>query len=1754
MRKTLSTSLGGVILLLLTLHFLHPRSFRTPSSTKQPETPPAVTAEPRGVLRSIPGYMRFYFEEEEPGVEGVKISPEKIEEYFTINPPLKAEGGWESSRTFVLHFLDPPQANTKYVIKMKKIPLTSRDIPLKEPLVFVFETPPYKLVSVVTAHTKGEYATIKATFNLPILSNAEVYRDYLVIKNEQGKKIRITHIEVEKPYPPYSLYITLPIGRKPGIYTLTVKRGCPGVYGKLLKDHSMEFSVGMQEVEMIVKNMRVYETEEGFSLLIQFTDRKERPCRVTEEDFLSHFEISPEIKVKVVSTWDGVSVWGPFLPEHKYTITLRGGLKSVDGKILSEDFTREINIPERSKKVEFVYRGRYIGKGKGIRIPLKTINVEKIMLTIWYMPPQNILFWWKNGGMDYNFYSYSERIAKEEIEVKGEITWIDLSKYINTSLPGIYHLCASSPGYYKEDKINIVISDISLLAKWKNDLIYIWAVNSQTLEPENGVEIEVRSSKNFLVGKGITGKDGLCVIKTDGKRGAYLIFAHKKQEWTYLHLPSSRIPYDPYPTDGDIPGRPYLVYLYPERDLYRPGEKVNFAVLVRDAFTFEGLSLPVRVVVRNPKGTKIAELTEETDLTGLVSFSFATAPSSPTGKYAISVYIGDTQYLTEFVFVEAFVPERMSVNVEVPEKVDLYKGFPVKVQARYLFGAIPSGEKVYVRAVAKEIPFRPKRFSDYKFGIRRRYYEKRPMIESERISGTLDEEGRATLTCRFLKREDFQEPVRLTLYVDVTEGGSGRVTKKRIEKIIHIKPFYIGLKKKKEESDRIVIEGVVLNPDGSLYTGELTLCTRMYKRVYRYTYSYSGRYGWESHWEDVPVTPLQKVAVKDGKFTFSFDKRGINYWWCLVIEVWDEKTNARTRMRSGWWWEYRREKIPSPEVLPVVLSRNPAEPGDEVEAEVLLPFEGKILWTVELDTVYIQEWREARGEKATWKFRVPRGAPNVYVTAMLIRSGENYLIARSYGIERLKIRPSASRLQLTIEAPDRAKPGDEITIRVRGNEEYNATIAVVDEGILQITGFKTPDVYEGILRVRRLLLSFAESFGWIIRKTLEGGGYAPPEEERMEARFTRIVSYWSGILKSEDKEVVYRVKLPPYNGKLRIMVSGAGIKRMGSAEKDVIVTSDVVVMPTLPRFLYSKDRFSFPITLLNTTSSRKKARISIKAEGIRLSKIPSSLSLAPEEKKTIWIEATAENDIGPANIILNVRSGSETYLDTFIIPIYPSVPYITEGTFFHLRNGKGKDLSSLFADWYAYSHRTTIILSSTPAGIGLGHLKYAIRYPYGCAEQLSTSTLLLLRLRPLIPYIDPEIDEAKYSDMVYSGIYKLISLQTPSGGFGFWPGNLYPAEWTSIYVTFVLMEAKSAGFAVSDGVIKSAVNYIKTLLEKYTFSYYVLARGGILQKDRELVDRLLTSAEKEEMEDVSLLWIAGALEEIGKHEDAEKVLRKALKKRPYSGRRYSRDFYSPLKNLALRLYHSCHIIPEDRICDSLAHRIVDALKKSSYWYSTQELAWSLTALGVYMETHPSSPITRAVITMGRKRYSPRKKDLAFFWHLKNAPEKLPVKLSWRGKDAFVWVEQTGFSKKTKLFERKVEGIAVDVFFYNLQGKPVDSLKLGEMGVVKVFIEPSRNLDNVAIEVPIPAGLEIENPRLRPEDLPGWVKKTWTPDYVDIKDEKLILFGRIFHKHYYYFLVRAVTPGRFFRPPVHGIAMYEPTIYGSSDAGRFKITK
>jgi uncharacterized protein YfaS (alpha-2-macroglobulin family) len=673
-----------------------------------------------------------------------------------------------------------------------------------------------------------------------------------------------------------------------------------------------------------------------------------------------------------------------------------------------------------------------------------------------------------------------------------------------------------------------------------------------------------------------------------------------------------------------------------------------------------------------------------------------------------------------------------------------------------------------------------------------------------------------------------------------------------------------------------------------------------------------------------------------------------------------------------------------------------------------------------------------------------------------------------------------------------------------------------------------------------------------------------------------------------------------------------GAEKLGAASETVLVRDPVVVQTTAPRFLSQNDEAHIPVFLSNLSGEGRDISVEVKiAEPIEdglhtLGPAPvsveaidkSSLHLGNNQSGVVHFKLTGRA-LGIARLEVRAVSRGLTVGETLELPVQPSLPVVQKLKYLELKSDTTKLGGSALGSWVPGSERTTVRVTSNQYAQSFGSLDYLLHYPYGCIEQTTSSTRPLLAARRLLEEVPPQLKTGESVEQrLQAGIRRIFSMQTPSGGFAYWPGGYSPEPWGTAYATHLLLDARDAKVELAEWRLNDALDYLERAtnnMESYRryddgwseartepYLQYVLARGGrgragriraligviedarkiYLTTDKQLADLyqraslLHVSLPPRWLEVAPLdedLFVLKAALYLAGDKKYEKELRQFDVRPIYFQRLYYWTYYSDMRKRALELAIYGDLFgpaPETRpIMDLLAKAIFEA---SSYaYFNTQEIAWALTALAKQLP--PSTPL-EASLSLHDKNLTPRRltPKAAPSWTIRGLSQNqvaLTVPKTDQPRYALLLTE--GVPSKVEDVPLGDHGIDIKREYLDASGNDVDleKVSLGDVIYVKLTLDVDRVLQNVAIVDRLPAGFEIENPRLGRGDKDlEWVRKLapLSLDFMNLRDDRFEAFATL-RPHQgtddIVYAVRATGAGKFTAPPAQAEAMYDPEVWG-----------
>ncbi|WP_084650715.1 alpha-2-macroglobulin family protein [Runella zeae] len=1547
------------------------------------------------------------------------------------------------------------------------------------------------------------------------------------------------------------------------------------------------------------------------------------------EDLSTYYSIQPAVQTKAELTENGFIIRGDFNETDTYVLTLNQEIKGVLGARLEESVSKDLFFGLMPASIAFVNKKAVYLSSKGSRnVGVQIVNVPKVQVKIAKIYENNILQYLRNnryeeygylGGEDnwgptgaFNYeddynQSYSDLIVDKTVEtdnlpkVKG-VSALNLGiPDASNSFRGIYLVTVQSKDeqYQRANKL-VSLSDIGLIAKQGKDEVWVFANSIKTAEPLDKLEVSLISSNNQTVAtaktdsKGVVRFDKLSEKAPNFKMAMIVARTSRsgdtaEEDFNYLLLEDTQVETSRFEVEGKRDNATgFEAFVYGDRDIYRPGETIHFNTVVRHQNwkSVGEIPLKIKVLLPNGKDLKTSRLTTNSE--GAIETSIALDKAAVTGGYSIEVYNANDVLLTsKKLNIEEFMPDR--IKVDVRSNQEFYRsGQTVQLSATALnlFGPPASGRNYEMEFSLKRKAFTASKFKEYIFEIP----SSTTKFENVVRQGTTDENG--------IAKQDFQIPathqdlgvLEGKIYVTVFDETGRPVNRlKRFD--VYTQDIFYGVKMNDSYvglNAPVPIGLVAVDKDGNAKpsaTAQVDIIRMDYQTVVekqndqlRYASKkrekvvYSNLVSFKNGFSEVRYVP-----TVSGEYEIRIRRSNANGYTMTKFYAYGWGNTSASS------FEVSNEG----EVL-MEFDKPTYQVGDKATVLFKTPFAGKLLVTLERNSVLEYHYLETDNKSAVFKFSLEgKHLPNVFLTATLIRplDHSDLPLTVAHGFASVKVEDADTKLPVEIVAVEKSRSKTKQKIKIKTARNAQVTVAVVDEGILQIKNFQTPDIHGFFYQKRALEVSSHDLYPFLfpelsLASSSSVGGDGYDLEKRINPLSNgrvNLVAYWSGQLNSGfSGEAEFEVDIPQFSGDLRIMAVAYKDNEFGSANKNMKVADPIVISTALPRFLSPGDEIIVPVNISNTEKNAANVTASIAVNGKlqSLSTNAQRLSIAPEKENRTAFVVKAAQAMGTGTITVTVNNGKEKFVEKTELTVRPASSLLKTAQSGSIAAGSQGMIDLRGNDLIPNTVSSKIIVSRSPMVQYAKALDYLLGYPHGCIEQTISKAFPQIYFADIAKSIAPKTYVVKTgaSDFnpnfnVQAAIQKIESMQLPSGAVSYWPAGTEESAWGTAYATHFLLEAQEAGFEInvsslgrmldylttktgslateSEYILDEAGNYTQVNIASRTSIYglYTLALGGKANRASmnyyKQNQQLLTPD--------SRYLLASAFKQIGDERSYKDLLPANLPEKQ-SPRQLSGSFASPIRNLALTLNTLIESDPNQLQIPTLARRLSQALNATPY-LNTQEAAFAFLALGKLAKKNATSTAT-ANLTLNGKGYQFDGKDLSIAI---NGPLRGLGTVS--GKGSVYWFAQSEGLSATGNYVEEDAGLRVRRQFLNRNGQPVSTFRQNDLVVVKVSISSTDGIpvENVVVTDLLPAAFEIENPRLtEPRDMP-WIQNPTTPDHFDIRDDRINYYttANSTEKTFYY-MVRVITKGTFTLGPVSADAMYSGDFRSYWGGGKVKV--
>jgi uncharacterized protein YfaS (alpha-2-macroglobulin family) len=1569
------------------------------------------------------------------------------------------------------------------------------------------------------------------------------------------------------------------------------------------------------------KTYEAMREEHGFRILDYKVDNEStnpRVCFNFSEQLARKTDFSPYVAVSgasntAISTEDQQICVEGLKHGERYAIVLRQGLPSAVGENLLKSADYEVYVRDRSPQAHFAGKAYVLPRQGQEGAPLVTVNTAKVAIDVFRIGDRNLL---ATVNRDDFLKPIDTTRAQEIQDQDGAKVWSgsmdvasELNKDVVTEFPVLKAVGPLEPGVYlvtahpwKEKRPDsdeteptqlatqwMVVSDLGLTAISGDDGVHALVESLGSAGPVAGVELKLIARNNEVLATKTTGADGRVdfdpgLVRGKGGSALGLLVATLGGDYNFLSLAQNAFDLTDRGVDGRDAPKGLDAFLYTERGVYRSGETVFATALLRDAKGAAKPGLPLTFVVKRPDGVEYKRATVADEGLGGHAFAVPLLSAAQAGKWTIEAYadpkgepIGQVQFL-----LEDYVPERLDFTVK-PAKSFITPGEPVAfaLDARFLYGAPASGLDVTgaIRLQAVEgaelagFPGYVAGLADDTFDTVQRQFDEK---------ATTDDKGHADLSAE-LPEATATRPLEAKLIVDVAEPG-GRTVERTVTLPVRAKGVMVGVKTDFGDSigagDQAAFEAIAVAPDG----------TRVTRKGAEWSlYQVTNDYQWfnaDGRWSYEAVKSSKRVASgaldigADGPAKFSAPVQ----WGAHRLDI---KTldGEETSINFDVGWS-GTASADTPDNVVVTLDKTNYAPGEDAKLRINSSYVGKATIALVGDRIerFIDVDLVAGDNVIPFKVEGDWG-PGAYAVALTHRPldvAARRMPGRAIGLAWFAIARDARKLAIAFDAPAVAKPREpmRVPIKVSGlapGEEARVTVSAVDIGILNLTGFKTPDPESYVFGQRKLPVEIRDLWGMLIdgmqgaAGTIQSGG---DQSGALEGNLPTQppLALFSGVVKLDDQgEATVSFDLPAFNGSVRLAAVAWSKDKLGSASTDVIVRDSVVVSATLPRFLDVGDRSQMHVEIDNVEGDAGDYTLDLDIHGpltADADALHKTLRLDAHQRKSTAIPITAAG-VGTAEFDLRLTGPKTDQAQRSKLGIVSGAPDVYRRTVTPLAGGATATVSGeLLADFIPGTG--SIAVSASPFGaLDAPALLLALdRYPYGCSEQTVSRAMPLLYANRLASLenlgVDPDL-EAR----VKGAIDKELSRQSASGAFGMWTADSNDDDpWLDAFVSEFLTRAREQKYAVPQGAFDQALDRLRNTVvnapepnkdnnASLAYALYVLARNGrpVIGDLRYLSDAKLDAFETP----LAKAQLGAALAMLGDRARAGKVFAVALSalgtekdegvSRPDYGSRL-RDAAAVLA-LAAEANPAAGDLPADAI--ARAGAAVEAARAARSYTSTQEDTWMVLAAEALAE--------HGALGAFSVNGEPVKGALNRRFTGSGLAGKT-VTIANAGQATAQLVATVSGSPITPQ-PAAANGYAIERTFYGLDGKPIDLKSVAQNQRVVVALkvtESEARYARLLIVDKLPAGLEIDNPALVDGgSVEGfsWLTTDETPATTEYRDDRFVtVFDRSPGQSAFItiaYVVRGVAPGRYVYPPATAEDMYAPERYGRTAFGELEVT-
>jgi hypothetical protein len=1251
-----------------------------------------------------------------------------------------------------------------------------------------------------------------------------------------------------------------------------------------------------------------------------------------------------------------------------------------------------------------------------------------------------------------------------------------------------------------------------------------------------------------------------------------------------------------FDVEGEVTQKGLKGFVYGERGVWRPGDSVYLNFVLEDRANKLPANYPITFELSDPRGQLQERRTVSPSAGDVYALYFKTSPDAPTGTWTAKVKAGGAEF-NQNVRIETVKPNRLRINLDFGKK-ELQGAEAGNLSASWLYGAPARGLRALVEAQLTAVPTQFSKYKDFVFDDpARSFYAESKVI----FDGDLNENGTATVNANLLDNKLVPGKLSANFKTRVFEKG-GDFSSDNFTLPYHPFNNYTGVaipkskygEKQVEFNKATRLNFVSVDPNGNPQRNR-NLSIGLYRVEWRWWwdqgYDDVSRYNTADHYDALQKQTVTTNASGEANWSVT-----VSDWGRYLVRVCDtESGHCSGDYFYAGYPEGDDQARTAAAMLAFKSNKEKYNVGETVTLTIPTGEQGKALITLENGTKVVKSFvMEAKKGENKFTFKTtPDMTPNVYAHVELIQPHgqvKNDLPIRMYGVVPILVEDPGTRLNPVLNMPAELKPEQTITVEVseKSGKAMAYTVAVVDEGLLGLTRFKTPNPWESFFAREALGVRTWDvydmvlgAYGGELERILSIGGDGGINRKAAQDRANRfkpVVMHLGPFQLGRGGKARHQIKIPNYVGAVRTMVVASGEGAYGSVEKMTPVKKPLMILATLPRVLGPGETLKLPVNVFAMESKVKNVNVSVleKSGLVSLNGGNSkSINFDKPGDGVVEFDVQVKENVGVAKFTVTAQGGGEKTTQDIEIQVRNPNPIVTD-VYNKVLNPNETWSQNYQPAGMRGTNEGILEISNIPP-INLGErLQYLLQYPYGCLEQTLSGGFPQLYVGKLL-----ELNEQQKKSVpnnIKATIDRLKQFQTDNGGFAYWPGEGAPDQWSTSYAGHFLLEARKLGYNVPNNLLDRWENFQKKAArmwdpkqKEYGFTdnrshelnqayrLYTLA----LADDTEMgaMNRL---RETKNLSQTAKWRLAAAYAAASKPEVA-KNLTQNLSRSVSDYRELSYTYGSNLRDEAMIL-ETLVLMNNKNAAAEMVRDVANDLSADE-WLSTQETSFALLAIGKFVGNFDVSKRYTFTYTLGGKTVNggsttplmqiqvPTNNGSSSLSVKNTSPGTLFARLILRGQPV------AGTERAT------ANNLNINVVYKTTDGRTLDPTNIPQgtdfLAEVTVKHPGNRTIPyrEMALTQIFPSGWEVLNTRFAPPLTPPVGKNRTNgmsggkSDYQDFRDDRVNTFFDLFQNQSLTFTVRlnAAYQGRYYLPATACEAMYDHSITARAPGRWVEVT-